>query len=298
MNIRTYKTLLLAFAVSVNVAWAQEGAPVVDAAEPAATTKAITTEAPPAEAAPAQVSPAQSAPVAPKPDPTVVHQITLTTPLGTTLDAYVAGPEDAPFGILLLHDYWGLNDSMRQWVQRYAAKGYRALAIDVFDGRKTGKQWLAQEIMGAIDPEWVRYDVLAGLKYLKAPNRKVATMGWGYGGWQSFQAALIAPNEVSATVIWYGPLDETEEAVRRLRAPVLGIYAKDDSIVPPPKVAGYERLMRRSLVRYSASNYAGQHGFADPQYPGYNPALAGDAWKEVDQFLETYIERGGAESGG
>lgn len=268
MNIQSIKRILLAFAISVNIAWAQEETPVVDAAAPAA---------PPAEAAP-------------KVDPLAVQKITLTTPLGTTLEAYVAGPEDAPFGILLLHDYWGLNDSMRQWVQRYAAKGYRVLAIDVFDGRKTGKQWLAQEIMGAIDPETVRYDILAGLKYLKAPGRKLATMGWGYGGWQSFQAALIAPNEVAATVIWYGPLDESIEGVRRLRAPVLGIYAKDDSIVPPPKVASYERLMKRALIRFSASHYAGQHGFADPQYPSYNPDLAEEAWKEVDQFLATHLE--------
>lgn len=281
MNIHSIKRFLLAVVMGATAA-------VVQAQEQTQTQET------PAAAAPVTASPGtatETAPATPKVDPTAVQQIALTTPLGTTLDALVAGPEDAQFGILLLHDFWGLNDSMRQWVQRFAAKGYRALAIDVFDGRKTGKPWLAMEIMGSIDPEWVRYDVLAGLKYLKAPGRRVATMGWGYGGWQSFQAALIAPNEVSATVIWYGPLDETEEAVRRLRAPVLGIYAKDDSIVPPPKVVGYERLMKRAVVRFSATSYPAQHGFADPQYPSYNPTQAAEAWKEVDQFLATYVEK-------
>ena len=82
--------------------------------------------------------------------------ITIKSVMGTSLQGYVAGPEDAALGILILHDRWGINDTIRQWVDRFAAKGYRALAIDVFDGRISNKMRLATEIMNATDPEWVK----------------------------------------------------------------------------------------------------------------------------------------------
>lgn len=217
--------------------------------------------------------------------------ITLTTAIGTTLDAYVAGPEDATKGILILHDRWGLDKTQRQWVDRYAARGYRALAIDVFDGRAASKYDLATEIMNAADPEAVKVDIRAGLKYLRAPGRKLATLGAGYGGWQSFQAALMSPGAVAATVVLYAPLDATAEQISAFKAPILAIFARNDAALPSAQVTDYERRFKKALVRYSGHVVNADHGFIDPQYAtAYDEKLAQEAWREIDDFLADFVE--------
>ena len=215
--------------------------------------------------------------------------VTLTTAIGTTFQGYVAGPEDARRGILLLHDRWGLNDAMRAHVESFARRGYRALAIDVFDGRASDEMWLATEIMESIDPEWVKPDVLAGLKYLQAEGRQVAAMGWGYGGWQSFQAGLMGGPSVHAVVVWYGDMDMTADEVRLLRSPVLGLFARHDRQITLDDVAGYRQSLKKGFVFYDLQVFDAEHGFADPLYPTYNPDAAQRAWGMVDQFLDEHL---------
>ena len=215
--------------------------------------------------------------------------ITLTTAIGTTLQGYVAGPDDARRGILLLHDRWGLNRVMRARVEQFARRGYRALAIDVFDGRASDEFRLATEIMNATDPEWVKTDVLAGVNYLQVEGRQVAVMGWGYGGWQAFQAGLMASQPVDAIVVGYGDMDMTPEQVRLLRSPVLGVFARYDPNITPEEVDAYRINLRKGFAFYDLQVLDGDHGFADPLYPTYNEALAQRAWDMVDRFLDAHL---------
>jgi carboxymethylenebutenolidase len=218
--------------------------------------------------------------------------VTIKSAIGTELQGYVVGPEDAKFGVLLLHDRWGFNENIRKWADRFAAKGYRALVIDMFDGRASNVMDKATEIMDSIDPEWVKADVQAGLRFLAAPGRKLATIGWGFGGWSSFQAAIIAPDEVAATIVMYGAIEASVEQIRQLKSPLLGVFAQQDRLVTPAHVAGYERMMKKSLITFRLYSYNGDHGFADPLYPAYNQGLADDAWQQVDSFLQTFVEQG------
>ena len=219
-------------------------------------------------------------------------EVTIKSVLGTSLHGYVAGPEDAAVGILILHDRWGINGSIRQWVDRFAAKGYRALAIDVFDGRISNQMRLASEIMNATDPEWVKADVMAGLRYLKKGGRKVVTLGAGFGGWQSFQAAIAAPDEVAGTVVLYGELEADVEQMRSLKAPVLSIFARQDESITPPMIETYRLMMKKSLITYKTYSFPAGHGFMDSAYPAYNESMASDAWEQVDGFLADFVEAG------
>lgn len=215
--------------------------------------------------------------------------VTLKTAMGTTLQGYVAGPEEAGRAILLLHDRWGLNGTMREWADQFAAKGYRVLAIDVFDGRASEKMWLATEIMGSIDPEWIKQDVLAGLKYLAAPRRAIATLGAGLGGWQSFQAALLAPDQVAATVVLYGEMEVSSKEVARVRSPILGIFARNDPRITGAMVEEYQAALKKSQSANRFITVDAGHGFIDPHYPEYNQALSEDTWKQIDRFLVTNL---------
>lgn len=218
--------------------------------------------------------------------------ITLQTAMGTHLQGYVAGPEGADLGILILHDRWGLNDTVRRWVDRFAARGYRALTIDVFDGRISDKMWLATEIMNAIDPEWVKVDVKAGLDYLKRERegRKLVTLGAGFGGWQSFQAAIVAPEDVAATVVIYGLIEAAVEQVRSLKAPVLTIYARDDERITDDMIEEYRRLLKTSLITHRNYVFPAGHGYMDPLHPGHDAAVTEETWSQVDEFLSSFVE--------
>ncbi len=218
--------------------------------------------------------------------------ITIKSVMGPSLQGYVAGPEDAAFGILILHDRWGINGSIRQWVDRFAAKGYRALAIDVFDGRISKKMDLATEIMNATDPEWAKADVKAGLKYLKKDGRKIVTLGAGFGGWQSFQAAIVAPEEVAGTVMLYGEIEADVAQMRSLKAPLLTIFAREDESITLNMIEEYRLLVKKTLITYRSYSFPAGHGFMDSAYPTYNESLANDAWEQVDGFLTDFVEAG------
>lgn len=217
------------------------------------------------------------------------ESITITSAMGTTLQGYVAGPEDAGRAILLLHDRWGFNETMRQWADQWAAKGYRVLAIDVFDGRASNNMKLATEIMDSVDPEGIKQDVLAGLKYLAAPRRAIATVGAGLGGWQSFQAALLAPEQVAATVVIYGEMSTVAKEVSRVRAPVLAVFAASDREISTGMVNQYQLALKKSDAINRFVTVAANHGFMDPHYPGYSPVQAQETWEQVERFLSANI---------
>jgi carboxymethylenebutenolidase len=215
------------------------------------------------------------------------QMVTLKSAMGTELQGYVAGPEDAGRAILLLHDRWGLNDTVRQWADRFAAKGYRVLAIDVFDGRASNKMALATEIMASVDPEWIKQDVLAGLKYLAAPRRVIATVGAGLGGWQSFQAALLAPEKVAATVVLYGEMKAAPAEVEKIRAPILAIFAKNDPQITAVAMQEYIAALRRPQSPHRFITVDAGRGFIDPLYPDYNQGQADESWGQIERFLDS-----------
>ncbi|MFZ5594172.1 MAG: dienelactone hydrolase family protein [Pseudomonadota bacterium] len=218
--------------------------------------------------------------------------IVLSTAYGTTFDAYVSGPEDAKRGILIIHDRRGLGEHARNWADRFAGLGYRALAIDLYDGRYSNDPALATRIMTSIDQESANADLKAGVDYLKAPGRKIAAFGWDYGGGQALWAALQDPEAVAATIIYYGPLNTNLKALRTLSAsnPVLGIFGKRDAWISPAKVAAFEDAMREAGVPLSIVQFDADHGFTNPANKSYSKVLADEAWQKTEDFLSRYLE--------
>ena len=223
-------------------------------------------------------------------DPLIGEWVVLHTAMNTRLLGYVAGPRNARQGILLLHDRWGLNGTMRQRVEAFARRGYRALAIDVFDGRSSDDLALATEILNAADPEWVKVDLLAGVSFLAAPARKVAVMGWGFGGWQAYQAALLASDKIDAAIVWYAPLYANISEARAIGVPLMGVFAGRDERVSPAMIASYKHMTRKSENVFRSFVYDAGYGFADPQYHDFNEAATKEAWEDVNRFLASYVE--------
>ena len=117
-------------------------------------------------------------------------------------------------------------------------------------------------------------------------------MGAGFGGWQSFQAALAAPEGVAGTVVLYGELEADVAQARTLKAPVLTVFAREDESITSEMIESYRLLIKKTLIIYKSYSFPAGHGFMDPAYPSYNESLARDAWEQVDGFLADFVEAG------
>lgn len=216
--------------------------------------------------------------------------MTLKTEDGVAFQVYAVGPEDAKRGMLVIHEWWGLNDHIRGWADRLAELGYRAMAVDLYDGQVATTPDKARALMAAFDQDEANAKHRAVLKALQAPGRKVGVIGWCFGGGQSLQASLTAPELVSATVIYYGPLVADADQLKRLRAPVLGIFGTRDTSITPEKVKAFQAAMRQAGKAIEIHVYDADHAFANPSGTRYNSEAARQAWDVTKAFLDKHLQ--------
>jgi carboxymethylenebutenolidase len=208
-------------------------------------------------------------------------------------DAYVSKPQGSPKGaMLVVHEWWGLNDWMKHEADELAAQGYLALAIDLYRGQVAADPKKAQELMGALDKAWAGKVEKAGIEWLKknANGAKIGTIGWCMGGGESLRASLEAPKEVAATVMFYGvPVLDVAE-LKTLTGPLLGIWANKDGWITPDKVKEFDQALTRAGVKHEFHAYDADHAFANPSGGRYNPDAAKDAWQKTVAFLKKNLQ--------
>jgi carboxymethylenebutenolidase len=212
---------------------------------------------------------------------------------GETSQAYVARPKGKPQGALLLvHEYWGLNDWMKHQADELAAKGYLALAIDLFKGKVATDPQQASELSRTKDESWGDQVEEAGLEWLKqnAQGGKIATLGWCMGGGEALKAALNDPKDVDATIMYYGMPITDVARLKTLRGPVLGIWAKRDRAITPDKVAAFDKALTEAGIPHEFHYYDAEHAFANPSSGHGSPEAAKDAWDKTLKFLAANLK--------
>ena len=212
--------------------------------------------------------------------------LTLKTDKGVSFKAYRTGPRGAKRGILLLHEWWGLNDSMRRWADYLGELGYRVIAIDLYNGKVADSISQAKEYMLEVNQETANAKHRAALSALKAPGRKLIAMGWGFGGSQSLQAGFAEP-VVSAVVIYDGVLPNDVTAIKNLRAAVLGVFAKDTL---PDGIKAFETAMKQANKIVKLHFYPGTSDFSNPSADRYRSGIMPALWKETQTFLNKYVK--------
>ncbi len=130
--------------------------------------------------------------------------VTLKQGDGAEFRTFVAGPEDAKAGVLVVHDYFGISDATQQSVKHLGSLGYRSVAVDLYGGKSATSHEEAVKLMQSLDRKATDKILQAGLDYLKRPGRKLATIGFSMGAQESLNANLNDPEAVSATVMIYG----------------------------------------------------------------------------------------------
>lgn len=210
-----------------------------------------------------------------------------------TSRAYVANPKGRIRGaVLVIHEWWGLNDWVKHMADELAEEGYLALAIDLYRGKVATDPAQAAELMKGKDEAYGDKVEEAGLEWLKANGEgaKVATIGWCMGGGESLKASLNDPGDVDATVMYYGmPVDDVAK-LKTLRGPLLGIFARKDGWITPAKVAAFGEALTKANVRHQIREFDADHAFANPSGGKYNPHAAREAWQLTRRFLAANLK--------
>ncbi len=260
--------------------------------------KPTTTAAPPTERGPASTGPLGEAQFK------ALHELPTQGPavrkgqpiqLADGTKAYLslpAGPGPHP-GILVIHEWWGLNPNIEHWADRLASAGWAAVAIDLYGTVATTRDE-AMAAMQAVDPVKAKATIAAGLALLTKDPRisapVTATIGWCFGGAWSLQAAIAQP-ELDGAIIYYGHLETAPTKLAPIKARLLGVFGNQDEGIPPAEVAKFEAALKQVGVRAEIHRYDAVHAFANPSNPKYDEASASDAWTKVMAFLGSLQKR-------
>jgi len=210
------------------------------------------------------------------------------------LRGYLAMPADVtgPLpGIIVIHEWWGLNDNIRKMTKRLAAEGYVALAVDLYGGKVADTPADARQLMSSVmqAPQLANDNLRQAYDYLDhavgAPS--IGAIGWCMGGGWSLRTALLFPKRLDAAVIYYGDIAVDEQQLAALEVPVLGLFGSRDPVIPLKQVESFRARMDRLGKRADIHVYDGAgHAFANPSGTSYEPVAAKDAWHRTVAFLK------------
>jgi carboxymethylenebutenolidase len=220
------------------------------------------------------------------------QRIQLDLPSGRTVVADLAKPASLPAGgIILFHEWWGLNDEMRAVVEKFAAQGFVALAVDLFEGESSNDMARARELMTGLDAQKATETAVAWVKWMrKAPecNGRVATLGYCLGGAWSLNTSLATP--VDATVIYYGNVKKTPEELATLKGPVLAHFGKLDQAITPEMAEGFRDALKQAGKPGEVLFYDANHAFSRTGGPNYDSASAAMAEQRTLDFLHQHLD--------
>lgn len=222
-----------------------------------------------------------------------------------TVSAYLARPDgDGPFpAVILIHEWWGLDDWVRENADEFARRGYVALAVDLYRGRVTQDPAEAHELSRGLPEERALQDLKAAIDYLRGrpdvQKDRIGVTGWCMGGGYALRLALTDAR-IRAVNINYGRLVFDEDRLRGLTAELLGIFAEQDRGIPPADVQKFEGLLQRLGKKAEIHVYPGV-GHAFMTGVPRNIAVVGraltpreqatvDAWSRIFAFFDRTLK--------
>ncbi len=207
---------------------------------------------------------------------------------------HFAFPEDMidPLpAVIVVHDWWGLNDEMRATANRLASEGFIVLAVDLFRGdvAESPAQARDLEIDVVENPDMAIDNLKQATDFIRhtAGAPSTAMVGFGFGGGWSLNAALEMPGQLEASVIYYGQTVTDEEALAGVDAPILGMFADGDRAVPPEAVRKFESALEDLEKEFEIHIYEdARRGFADELSDNFDARIDADAFNRMLEFLE------------
>ena len=225
--------------------------------------------------------------------------VSFNRPDGQSVQGYLAEPAQAQGApaVVVIQEWWGLNDQIRGVADRLAQAGLRALVPDLYRGKSTTEAEEAHHLMSSLNfGDAASQDVAGAVTYLKTGSAKVGVTGFCMGGALTLLAASMVPG-IDAGVVWYGcpPLEYLDAS--RITAPLLGHFATQDGAFPIATIDALEVSLRGADVGFTFHRYLAQHGFANETAVGphriaitqYDAAWAQIAWDRTLRVFGTHL---------
>lgn len=200
---------------------------------------------------------------------------------------------DALPGLVVIHEWWGLNDNIRTATRRLAGEGYRVLAVDLYADSTAQTPDRAQALMqqATSAPEALMANLRAAHEHLRSEGApRVAVLGWCFGGGMTFRALADRPAAFDAAVPYYGtPEALTADVLQQLKTPVLAHFGRQDNVVPTAQVEALRSRLDGTGADVQVYQYDAGHAFANPSGENYDADAAATAWTRTTQFLKTHL---------
>jgi carboxymethylenebutenolidase len=216
------------------------------------------------------------------------EMIEFQRPDGKTCPGYIANPElgaTAP-GIVVIQEWWGLNDQIKKTGDRFAQAGFRALVPDLYRGKVAKASDEAKHLMGELNfPDAANQDIRGALQYLKQSSKKAAVSGFCMGGALTILAAATVP-EMDAGACFYGIPSLSADELTSIKVPLICHFGNKDHSWTPEKVNALEAALKQSQSKFELYRYDADHAFMNESRPEvYNPAAAKLAWDRTITLL-------------
>ena len=225
--------------------------------------------------------------------------ITFQRPDGQNVQGYLATPAAAgpSPGLVVLQEWWGVNDQIRGVADRYAAAGYTALVPDLYRGKSTVEAAEAEHLMNGLNfGDAAGQDARGAVQYLKGRCAKVGVTGYCLGGALTL-LSMVHVAEADAGVVWYGypPLEYIDAS--KIKAPLMAHWGTEDVVFPIANVDKLEAMLRSANVAFEFHRYPAEHAFAnETQVEGrrlpitrYDPEAAKLAWDRTLAFFGKHL---------
>lgn len=210
---------------------------------------------------------------------------------------YLSKPANAAPGgpaVVVIHEWWGLNENVKHWADRLAAEGYTALAVDLYGGKVGTTPDEAMGLMKAVDPAVAVRRLKAAAAYLRETPAikagRLGSIGWCFGGAQSLALAQNDADLACAVVYYGGNPPQDAKAVEAVKAKVICIYGSKDRSIPPERVAAFDKALTDAKVEHEVHSYDADHAFANPSNPRYQSEAAADAWAKVKAWMARHLK--------
>lgn len=217
---------------------------------------------------------------------------------GGTATGYLALPASGSGpGIVVVQEWWGLNDQIRGVADRFAERGYVALAPDLWHGKVVEEPDEAGKLMMAMSIEQAANDLRGAAQYLAGHQatrgNRVGVIGFCMGGQLALFAGTVASETIGAVVDCYGVHEKVQPDLGKLQAPVLGIFGGQDPWVPQEAIEALDQQLSQAGVEHEFHTWpdAG-HAFLNETNADYDAARAQEAWSRIDAFLDRHLKGG------
>lgn len=198
--------------------------------------------------------------------------------------------------IIVIQEWWGLNDWIRDQADRFARQGYVALAPDLYRGKSTADASEAHELMRGLPQDRAMADLKGAFDYLAQRNdvdaSRIGVIGWCMGGGHALQLAIAEPR-IAAAAINYGHLVTDPNTIDSIHPAILGNFGEADRGIPAEDVRAFDAALKKSGKASDIKIYPGAgHAFMNPNNKGgYVKSAAKDAWARIDSFFQRTLKR-------